>query len=359
MTTRIGLWFDTMSEPLAYGFLNCNKPPGYTSRDVVNIVQSRCNTGKVGHAGTLDPLASGVLVIGVGPAVRLIRYVQFAPKEYLATFRLGVSSASGDLEQPLTEQLSARVPLRAEVQRAAETMVGGIEQTPPSFSAIKLSGRRACDRVRDGETVSMPTRTVTVYSNHLIRYEYPRLTLKVRCGSGTYIRTLGIDLAAKLGTVAVMESLVRTAVGKFQLDAALSIDVLKESPLQPYFRPALDGVTSIPQISVTPAELTSLCHGRCIPASPIPGSVQASQHQIQGQCRQVPASQVSVYAPTRAAGAGAGVSAARANEARQLPNEPEAAAVDGHGHLRAIVRWRDGRWCPCRVLSPPTDRAEL
>ena len=192
-----------------FGLLNINKPSGITSRRVVDRVARLVKPLKAGHAGTLDPLASGVLVVCVGQATRLIEYVQRMPKRYRATFLLGRSSPTEDVEGEVSELAGAPEPSRAQIEQAAQGMLGQLAQRPPAFSAIKVAGRRSYDLARAGQAVELEPRTITVYGIDLIAYRYPELELDIRCGSGTYVRTLGRELAERLGSCAVM-SLERT-----------------------------------------------------------------------------------------------------------------------------------------------------
>lgn len=294
---------------LEYGFLNCHKPPGMTSRDVVNIVQRRMRPAKVGHAGTLDPSAEGVLVLGVGPAVRLISYVQQQAKRYQGRFRLGVSSPSGDLEEELNEHPDLPMPTRAQLEHAAAGLTGQIEQIPPAYSAIRVDGCRAYERVRRGERVVMPARRVTVHSLFVTEYQPPEFELDITCGSGTYIRTLGMDVAAAAGSTAVMTRLWRTEVGRFHLSDAIEIEPLRSEPLRPWLRPTLEGVAHLPRVCVDADQSRRLGHGLAIEAEP-----EAAGERADGT---------------------------------------EAAAVDSRGDLRAILRARGDSWRPSKVFPVP------
>ncbi len=283
-----------------FGFICCDKPLGMTSRDVVNVVQRRIRPVKVGHAGTLDPLAQGVLVLGVGPAVRLVPYVQQQPKRYLATFRLGQSSASGDLEGELTLHANDPVPSLSDLRRAAEKWVGEIEQTPPAHSAVWVDGKRAYRRVRAGESVDMPSRRVTVHRLDVLRYDYPEADLDIVCGSGTYIRSLGIDLAKEVGSNAVMSYLRRIGIGKFSEDQAVSIAQLREQPIEELLLSPLLGVDHLFKLAIDNHQSELLGHGRPIDSPLVSGD--------------------------------------------------EAIAVTGDGQLRAIVRRKRDAWWPYRVF---------
>ncbi len=247
-----------------HGVLNLNKPAGWTSRQVVNVVQRLAKPDKVGHAGTLDPLATGVLVVCVGAATRLIEYVQRMPKTYRGTFLLGRQSPTEDVDGQVTELPNPPMPSRDRIVEAAARLVGQIQQRPPAYSALKVDGRRAYALARKGEHVELKPRPVTVYRIELTAYDYPELTLDVECGSGTYIRSLGRDLAESLGTAAVMSALTRTAIGGFHLAEAIDPAGLTPSDWAGHLQPPLTAVGSLPRIELSAAEATEIRHGRVI-----------------------------------------------------------------------------------------------
>lgn len=261
-----------------FGLLNLNKPSGITSRKLVDMVQRLDRSVKVGHSGTLDPLASGVVVVGVGHATRLVEYVQEMPKRYRATFLLGRSSDTEDVEGTITELPDATPPSLEALQEAAARLSGGeIEQRPPVFSALKVSGRRAYDLARQGETPDLPPRVVRVDRLEILHYEYPELSVDVRCGGGTYIRSLGRDLAELAGSAAVMSSLVRLAVGDFTLETALDPAILTRYNLGEHLlnpRLAVQGVMD--EIVLTESDQQRVGHGLAIPAPSIQGDRAAA-----------------------------------------------------------------------------------
>jgi len=248
------------------GLLNLNKPTGVTSRRVVDTVQRAVRPAKAGHAGTLDPLAGGVLVVCVGPATRLIEYVQRMPKSYTGTFLLGRRSPTEDVEGEVVELPDAPVPALDEIASAAKRFVGRIQQRPPAFSALKVGGRRAYKLARKGQAVELEPRPVTVHRLEVERYEYPRLTLAVECGSGTYIRSLGRDLAESLGTAAVMSELVRSAIGPFVLEDAIAPYRVTKGTLAEHLHPPLEAVESLPRIELSAEEAALTRNGMPIPA---------------------------------------------------------------------------------------------
>lgn len=209
------------------GLLNLNKPAEMSSRQAVNLVERLTRPVRAGHAGTLDPLATGVLVVCVGAATRLIGYVQRMRKQYRGTFLLGRHSPTEDIEGEVTELPDAPHPTREQIVAAAAGFVGRIEQRPPAFSAIKVAGRRAYELARQGRQPELAARPVVIHAIEIAAYKYPELVLDVTCGSGTYIRLLGRDLAESLGTSAVMSALVRTSIGGFVLADAVDPRQLK------------------------------------------------------------------------------------------------------------------------------------
>jgi tRNA pseudouridine55 synthase len=252
------------------GILNVAKPGGVTSRRVVDRVAKLVRPAKAGHAGTLDPLATGVLVVCVGQATRLIEYVQRMPKTYDGTFLLGRTSDTEDVEGTVVELPEAPIPTRDAIEAAAAALVGTIQQRPPAFSALKVQGRRAYDLARAGQTVELEPRPIEVYGIEVLRYEYPELQLRIRCGSGTYVRSLGRDLAESLGTGAVMSALVRTAIGPFTLAEACDVETLTAESLATKLQPPRTAVESLPSIVVTPGERQILLHGKLLERADFP-----------------------------------------------------------------------------------------
>jgi len=247
-----------------FGFLHLDKPAGLTSRDVVNRVQRLVRPLKAGHAGTLDPIATGVLVVAIGQATRLIEYVQRMPKTYRGTFLLGRTSDTEDVEGAVVELPAAPQPTLADLQAALPRFVGTIAQRPPAYSALKVGGRRSYDLARRGQAVELAPRPVVIHAIDLVRYEYPTLELVVRCGTGTYIRSLGRDIARALGSDAVMSALRREAVGPFLAAAALSCDDLSLESVSRGLLPAALATSELPQVSITPQEHARLRQGQTI-----------------------------------------------------------------------------------------------
>ena len=249
---------------VACGLLNLNKPPGITSRRAVDRVQRLSRPAKCGHAGTLDPLASGVLVVCVGAATRLIEYVQRMPKGYTGTFLLGRHSPTEDIEGEVTELEAPPVPSLDQIISAAKGLTGRIAQRPPAYSALKVKGRRAYELARQGHQVDLAPRYVVVHRLEVTAYRYPELELKIECGSGTYVRSLGRDLAESLGTAAVMSQLVRTAIGSFRVEEALDPQQLTRENWSGSLLPALRAVESLPRVELTSAEVAKIGTGQAI-----------------------------------------------------------------------------------------------
>jgi tRNA pseudouridine55 synthase len=205
------------------GLLLVDKPVGITSFDVIRRLRRQTGVRKIGHAGTLDPAASGLMLMLFGTACKRAEVLTKLDKRYLATIRLGITSTTGDEEGEKTV-ISETVPLQIELEAAIVLHTGEIEQTPSMYSAIKIDGREAYKRARAGEKVVMPTRRVMVYENRLVRYEYPLVTLDTKVSSGTYIRSLAADLGAALDTGAYLAALVRSEVGEYRLTDAIALD---------------------------------------------------------------------------------------------------------------------------------------
>jgi tRNA pseudouridine55 synthase len=246
--------------------LNLNKPPGMSSRGAVDIVARAAGTGRVGHAGTLDPLASGVLIVCIGWATRLVSYVQQLRKRYRAEFRLGCVSDTDDATGEIREMPEANPPTPTAIEAALAPFVGRIRQIPPSHSAVHVGGRRAYHLARRGEAVELAPREVEVHRLELTDYAYPRLELDIECGSGTYVRSIGRDLGQALGCGALMTALERLAIGDFRIENAVDPAALTSSNLESFLLPPLAAVAHLPQHRCTEAEFAEIRHGRSFPA---------------------------------------------------------------------------------------------
>ncbi len=250
------------------GLLNLNKPIGVTSRDVVDLVARPLRKIKVGHAGTLDPLASGVLVVCVGAATRLIEYVQRMPKTYRARVRLGASSDTHDADGTITEAIDSPVPTDAELRDALSTQVGTIEQVPPEFSAIKVAGERAYDLARAGREVVLKARPVTITRVELLGYAWPHVELEIECGSGTYIRSIARDVGQALGCGGLIEVLTRTRIGPFAIEEALDPTALDRPSILENLKAATEAVGLMPRVVLTADQIRAIGQGRMIEVEP-------------------------------------------------------------------------------------------
>ena len=209
------------------GIFIIDKAPGMTSHDVVARVRRIIRQKRVGHAGTLDPMATGVLPVVVGRATRLVEYLADADKAYRATVRLGATSDTYDREGVISITPGAVMPSRQEIENALDGFRGEIEQIPPMHSALKVGGQKLYDLARQGIEVARQARLITISRLEIEAYLPPHLQLFVECSKGTYIRSLAYDLGAKLGTGALLDGLVRTRVGGFTLDEATTLEGLE------------------------------------------------------------------------------------------------------------------------------------
>jgi tRNA pseudouridine55 synthase len=252
------------------GFLVIDKPTGMTSRDVVNRAQRWFPPGtRIGHTGTLDPLATGVLVLGVGVATRLTEYVQRMSKVYSAGIMLGAVSDTDDADGQITPTADATLPTETAVRQALAAFVGTIDQVPPAYSAAKVTGRRAYDLARKGKEVSLSPRPVTIHAIDVAAFAYPHLEIVVHCGKGTYIRSLARDLGRQLGCGGYITALRRTQVGCFHEADALPLDADPEYARQ-RLRPIAHAVSELPRVTLDGTAATRLLHGQRIASPPAP-----------------------------------------------------------------------------------------
>jgi tRNA pseudouridine55 synthase len=254
-----------MESSACHGLLVIDKPRGMTSRAVLDRLQNAFPPGtRLGHTGTLDPLASGVLVICVGAATRLTEYIQRMEKTYQTRLRLGARSDTDDGEGTIEPVPLAHPPSKEAVHQGLQTFVGEIEQIPPVYSAAKVTGRRAYDLARAGRDFSLQPRTVHIRSLDLLAYDYPWLELQVRCGKGTYIRSLARDLGEHLGCGALVETLRRTQVGPFDLALAQPL-ATASLEMSKRLLPLALAVVDLPRIDLQEQDVIHIRHGRRIP----------------------------------------------------------------------------------------------
>jgi len=254
------------------GVLVIDKPIGLTSHDVVQIIRRGTGIRRAGHTGTLDPRASGVLVVLLGPAVRLSEYVSASDKRYQATIRLGGTTDTYDAEGVVTKESSTTHITEEGFDEILQTYVGEIEQVPPPYSAVKVKGRKAYEMARKGEQVDLQPRKINVYSLDILEWDPPEVVIDAYCSSGTYIRSLANDLGESLGTGAYLIGLRRTKSGRFTLREAVPLRRLKEAfqagDWYQFLIPAADALGDWPMVELD-ADLVDLVrHGHRIPAEP-------------------------------------------------------------------------------------------
>ncbi len=206
-----------------------NKPAGITSHTVVNKLRRHYGIKKIGHAGTLDPFATGVLILLVGrESTKRSQELMKQNKIYRTKLKLGYISDTYDRDGVIQEYNIQKVPIRAEIDQIIASFVGEISQIPPMYSAIKINGKKMYELARKGQTVDIPPRLVNIYNIKVLDYTYPYLTLDISCSSGTYIRSLGYDIGIKLETGAYLEELERRQSGEYTIDNCYSLDNLPE-----------------------------------------------------------------------------------------------------------------------------------
>ncbi|MBQ9486867.1 MAG: tRNA pseudouridine(55) synthase TruB, partial [Selenomonadaceae bacterium] len=241
------------------GFINLNKAAGMTSHDAVNLVRKIFQTRKVGHSGTLDPAATGVLPIAVGQATKFIEYLAECDKTYRAEILFGVETDSGDVTGQVIRSENFKMPALSELQAAAKNFTGQIEQTPPKFSAIKINGRKAYDLARKNIDFEMPRRIVTISRFEILSAAENFITAEVDCSKGTYVRSLSEDFGAAFNLPATLKSLQRIRVGNFNIENAVTIDALKslgEGALKP-----VDACIDFESFNLPPRRLKAYCNG--------------------------------------------------------------------------------------------------
>jgi tRNA pseudouridine55 synthase len=247
------------------GVLVVDKPVGMTSHDVVQIIRTGTGLRRAGHTGTLDPRASGVLVILVGPAVRLSEYVSASDKRYQAIIRLGGSTDTFDAEGRMTKKDTPVHVTEAQFEEALMTFVGEIEQTPPPYSAVKVQGRKAYEMARKGEAVELTPRMITVHHLEVLEWAPPEVVIDVHCSSGTYVRSLANDLGIKLGCGAYLVGLRRTKSGRFSLRDATPLRKLQEAfqagNWYQFLIPAAEALGDWPAVELSPDEVEGVRHG--------------------------------------------------------------------------------------------------
>lgn len=269
------------------GALVVDKPVGMTSHDVVQAIRNGTNLRRAGHTGTLDPRASGVLVILVGPAVRLSEYVSASDKRYQAIIRLGGSTDTFDAEGLVTPTKDPVTVTEAQFEEALKTFVGEIEQTPPPYSAVKVQGRKAYEMAREGEEVELAPRKITVHHLEVLEWTPPEVVIDVHCSSGTYVRSLANDLGVMLGCGAYLVGLRRTKSGRFSLRDAVPLRKLQEAftagNWYQYLIPAAEALGDWPAIELSPDEVEGVRHGHRVKVVGEPTETKVRGVSTQGE----------------------------------------------------------------------------
>ena len=263
-------WVAPRREVPLSGILNVDKPPEMTSHDVVDAIRRVSGQRRVGHAGTLDPMATGVLLVCLGQATRVAEYLMGGRKRYRASVVLGSTTETYDADGEVTSSGGRTDFEQAEIEAALAGLVGSIEQVPPIYSALKQGGESLHRRVRRGETVEVQPRPVEIDEIRLLDWESPVLILEVTCSPGTYVRSLAHDLGQRLGSGAYLGALVRLASGRFTLEDATSLERLEEAfqhgQEEQFLLPLDEALLDWPAIVVDSGEKQRLVQGQAIPA---------------------------------------------------------------------------------------------
>jgi len=253
------------------GVLVVDKPVGMTSHDVVQAIRNGTGLRRAGHTGTLDPRASGVLVILVGPAVRLSEFVSASDKRYQAIIRLGSTTDTFDADGKFTHSDQPINVTEEQFEAVLKTFIGEIEQTPPPYSAVKVQGRKAYEMARQGEEVELEPRKITVHHLEVLEWAPPEIVIDVHCSSGTYVRSLANDLGQQLGCGAYLVGLRRTKSGRFSLRDATPLRKLQEAftagNWYQYLIPAAEALGEWPAIELSPDEVEDVRHGHRVKAA--------------------------------------------------------------------------------------------
>ncbi|MBZ4654479.1 MAG: tRNA pseudouridine synthase [Peptococcaceae bacterium] len=246
------------------GLINVLKPPGMTSHDVVSFLRREFQQKKIGHAGTLDPQAAGVLPVCLGQATRLVEYLSHDHKEYLCELTLGITTTTQDAWGEVIEQCEASEIMLAKIKEVLSSFEGEVWQIPPMYSAIKLDGVPLYKLARKGEEIEREPRQVYIEKITLLDYRHPKLLLLVNCSKGTYIRTLCHDIGSALGAGGIMSFLLRTRVGNFTLEDSFTLEEIQEFK-KGALLPLTYGIAGLPKIYLPDDHITRLKNGQTIP----------------------------------------------------------------------------------------------
>jgi len=254
------------------GVLNINKPSGMTSHDVVGRVRRILQEKRIGHTGTLDPLATGVLVLCAGKATRIAQYLEAGEKEYKAIMRLGVSTDTLDAEGQVTATKSYTPPGRQQIIDVMKEFTGSIMQRPPAYSAVKVAGVPSYRLAREGKAEPLKPRPITIFSIDLTAYEDPLVSLTVRCSKGVYIRTLCAEIGDALGMGAHLSGLERSRSGRFGIDCSITLEQLQtmmmDGTIEKAFTTIDDALVAFPSVPISETESARVMHGSAITCPP-------------------------------------------------------------------------------------------
>lgn len=242
------------------GILNVLKPPGMTSHDVISFARRVYGIKKIGHAGTLDPAAAGVLPIAIGNATRLLEYMTDCDKDYRTELSLGYATDTGDDTGKILSTVPYNVPKKENIEKILTSFLGSSDQIPPMYSAIKINGKKMCDLARTGIYVDLKPRKITIHSIKLLNQTETSILFDVSCSKGTYIRSLCKDIGSILNIPSVMSFLVRTRVGVFTLDSALTLEEISENKEQALL-PSEIAIEHLPKLTLSPLEAASFQNG--------------------------------------------------------------------------------------------------
>ncbi len=267
-----------------HGLLVVDKPAGMTSRAVVDCVQQWFPPGtRIGHTGTLDPLATGVLVLCIGVATRLAEYVQDMEKVYRAGILLGSRSDSDDADGVVTAVAVEQAPTLSRIEQVLQGFVGEIDQVPPEYSAAHMGGRRAYELARKGRAVALLPRRVQIAAIEVLSYAFPRLEIKVTCGKGTYIRSLARDLGDRLGCGGLVATLRRERVGPFLAEIAVHLHTDRETGLAS-LQPAAAALALLPRVALHDEKVVQLRHGQAVTVDEVlPAGTECSVFDVTGR----------------------------------------------------------------------------
>lgn len=264
----------------AHGALYIDKPEGPTSHDIVGAVRRLLDTKRVGHAGTLDPFASGLLIVAFGQATRLLPYTHGLPKTYEATFLLGAASTTDDKTGSIAKHPNAPIPSEEEVRTTLTNFTGEIMQTPPAYAAVKIAGRKLYEYARKGESVVAAPREVTIHKITLHTYDWPQITVTIECSTGTYIRALARDIGVALGSGGYVTDLRRTQIGIIKSEEAIKLEEATQESLIARIKPSEVLVSHMPSVTITSENVAQYRQGRAVPVKHVPENLAKQTFRV-------------------------------------------------------------------------------